>query len=112
MEWNCSVILQMFKYYFHDILLGTALNAKSDEDNSETLAATVVEKAIVIFNHVSNIIKTSTRAGGHVSFSIIMSISVSQVDDLYIVVVSSEFVNISDTSKSRSAWSLVADFRH
>ncbi|BES93671.1 calmodulin Hypothetical protein [Nesidiocoris tenuis] len=40
----------------------------ADEDsNLETLATTVVDQSLEIFNHVLNTIKTSTRAGGNVA---------------------------------------------
>ncbi|XP_012287187.1 E3 ubiquitin-protein ligase UBR4 isoform X2 [Orussus abietinus] len=39
---------------------------KSTEEEYDTLAITVVEKSLEIFGLVSNIIKNSTRAGGHI----------------------------------------------
>jgi hypothetical protein len=37
-----------------------------DEGSADNHAITVVEKALEIFSLVSGVIKTSTRAGGHV----------------------------------------------
>lgn len=42
-------------------------NAKTTDEEYDTLAITVVEKSLEIFGQVSNVIKNSTRAGGHVS---------------------------------------------
>lgn len=39
---------------------------KNTEEEYDTLAITVVEKSLEIFGMVSNVIKNSTRAGGHV----------------------------------------------
>ncbi|XP_014236597.1 protein purity of essence isoform X3 [Trichogramma pretiosum] len=41
-------------------------NAKSFEEEYDTLAINVVERSLEIFNLVSNVIKHSTRAGGHI----------------------------------------------
>ncbi|XP_020299583.1 E3 ubiquitin-protein ligase UBR4 isoform X2 [Pseudomyrmex gracilis] len=41
-------------------------NAKTTDEEYDTLAITVVEKSLEIFGQVSNIIKNSTRAGGHI----------------------------------------------
>lgn len=38
-----------------------------EEGNLDSLAVSVVEKSLEIFNLISNVFKTSTRAGGHVS---------------------------------------------
>lgn len=68
---SCGSWMLLHCYLYSDLVLNvlgsTILNVKSDEDNSEVLAASVVEKAIIIFNHVSNIMKESSRAGGYVS---------------------------------------------
>jgi hypothetical protein len=40
-----------------------------DEGGADSHAITVVEKALEIFSLVSGVIKTSTRAGGHVRIS-------------------------------------------
>lgn len=40
-----------------------------DEGGADSHAITVVEKALEIFSLVSGVIKTSTRAGGHVCIS-------------------------------------------
>lgn len=47
---------------------GTQMNqsGKNMEEEYDTLAITVVEKSLEIFGLVSNVIKNSTRAGGHV----------------------------------------------
>lgn len=42
-------------------------STKTTEEEYDSLAITVVEKSLEIFGLVSNIIKHSTRAGGHVS---------------------------------------------
>lgn len=42
-------------------------NTKTTDEEYDTLAITVVEKSLEIFGQVSNVIKNSTRAGGHVS---------------------------------------------
>lgn len=48
--------------------LGTASNKHGEEEgNLDALAVSVVEKSIEIFSLISNVFKTSTRAGGHVS---------------------------------------------
>ncbi|XP_066587252.1 E3 ubiquitin-protein ligase UBR4 [Prorops nasuta] len=41
-------------------------NAKNAEEEYDALAITVVEKSLEIFGIVSNVIKNSTRAGGHI----------------------------------------------
>lgn len=41
--------------------------SSSKEDDYDSLAVTVVEKALDIFSFVGETIKNSTRAGGHVS---------------------------------------------
>lgn len=45
----------------------TGQNGKGTEEEYDALAITVVEKSLEIFGIVSNLIKNSTRAGGHVS---------------------------------------------
>ena len=45
-------------------------STKSTEEEYDALAITVVERSLEIFTLVSNIIKHSTRAGGHVSLNI------------------------------------------
>lgn len=45
----------------------TNQNTKTTDEEYDTLAITVVEKSLEIFGQVSNVIKNSTRAGGHVS---------------------------------------------
>lgn len=45
----------------------TNQNAKTTDEEYDTLAIAVVEKSLEIFGQVSNVIKNSTRAGGHVS---------------------------------------------
>lgn len=42
-------------------------SAKTTDEECDALAITVVEKSLEIFGQVSNVIKNSTRAGGHVS---------------------------------------------
>ena len=44
---------------------------KNSEEDYDSMAITVVEKSLEIFGLVSNIIKHSTRAGGHVSFNVL-----------------------------------------
>lgn len=44
----------------------TVSGIKTVEEEYDTLAITVVEKSLEIFGLVSNVIKNSTRAGGHV----------------------------------------------
>ncbi|XP_033353689.1 E3 ubiquitin-protein ligase UBR4 isoform X5 [Bombus vosnesenskii] len=44
----------------------TASSIKTAEEEYDTLAITVVEKSLEIFGLVSNVIKNSTRAGGHI----------------------------------------------
>ncbi|KAL0119215.1 hypothetical protein PUN28_009656 [Cardiocondyla obscurior] len=41
-------------------------NVKTTDEEYDTLAITVVEKSLEIFGQVSNVIKNSTRAGGHI----------------------------------------------
>ncbi|XP_014478762.1 PREDICTED: protein purity of essence isoform X5 [Dinoponera quadriceps] len=41
-------------------------NTKTTDEEYDTLAITVVEKSLEIFGQVSNVIKNSTRAGGHI----------------------------------------------
>lgn len=53
----------------------TNQNAKTTDEEYDTLAITVVEKSLEIFGQVSNVIKNSTRAGGHVSNSYEISFS-------------------------------------
>jgi hypothetical protein len=43
-----------------------AVKGGEDEGGADSHAVTVVEKALEIFSLVSGVIKTSTRAGGHV----------------------------------------------
>jgi hypothetical protein len=45
---------------------GAAVKGGDDEGGADSHAITVVEKALEIFSLVSGVIKTSTRAGGHV----------------------------------------------
>lgn len=89
-----------------NVLGSTILNVKSDEDNSEVLAASVVEKAIIIFNHVSNIMKESSRAGGYVSLKYLKE------NVFFLFYRINPKICISDLSKSRLAWSVVIDFWH
>ncbi|XP_032676900.1 protein purity of essence isoform X4 [Odontomachus brunneus] len=44
----------------------TNQNTKTTDEEYDTLAITVVEKSLEIFGQVSNVIKNSTRAGGHI----------------------------------------------
>jgi hypothetical protein len=46
-----------------------AAKGGEDEGGADSHAVTVVEKALEIFSLVSGVIKTSTRAGGHVRIS-------------------------------------------
>lgn len=46
-----------------------AAKGGEDEGSADSHAVTVVEKALEIFSLVSGVIKTSTRAGGHVRIS-------------------------------------------
>lgn len=45
------------------------MKSGDDEGGADSHAITVVEKALEIFSLVSGVIKTSTRAGGHVCVS-------------------------------------------
>ncbi|XP_014258727.1 E3 ubiquitin-protein ligase UBR4 isoform X2 [Cimex lectularius] len=40
--------------------------SNEEENNADVLSTAIVEKALEIFNHISSVIKTSTRAGGNV----------------------------------------------
>ncbi|XP_018403962.1 PREDICTED: protein purity of essence [Cyphomyrmex costatus] len=44
----------------------TNQNTKTTDEEYDSLAITVVEKSLEIFGQVSNVIKNSTRAGGHI----------------------------------------------
>lgn len=57
------------KYCLHSKYLSTGSSSSKlseDEGSTETLATSVVEKALEIYNHISAVIKSSTRAGGNV----------------------------------------------
>lgn len=55
--------------YLFNLLFSATVPAKpgEEEGNLDSLAVSVVEKSLEIFNLISNVFKTSTRAGGHVS---------------------------------------------
>jgi hypothetical protein len=53
------------------IFAGAAVKGGDDEGGADSHAITVVEKALEIFSLVSGVIKTSTRAGGHVRIPIV-----------------------------------------
>lgn len=45
----------------------------SKEEDYDSLAATIVEKALHMFTYVGNTVKSSTRAGGHVYQNLILA---------------------------------------